>query len=76
MHGPWVEVTPWTSSAGRVQHTSSRPTKNSYEIDLIQQIRVALVSVIDGRYRLSEIQQAFRRFAEGTYVGKIVISAT
>jgi NADPH:quinone reductase-like Zn-dependent oxidoreductase len=50
-----------------------KPNKGLNELkDLIETGK--LVSIVDGPYRLSEIREAFRHFANGRHLGKIVIN--
>ena len=69
MLGPWIKF----ASRKQMRVLAHKPNQGLDELkDLIESGKV--VSVIDGRYGLDDIQRAFRHFAQGTHRGKIVIS--
>jgi NADPH:quinone reductase-like Zn-dependent oxidoreductase len=67
--GRWINL----ASKKQLRVLAHKPNQGLDELkELIESGKV--VSVIDGRYGLDEIQRAFRDFAQGTHRGKIVIS--
>jgi NADPH:quinone reductase-like Zn-dependent oxidoreductase len=67
--GRWIKLV----SKKQMRVLAHKPNQGLDELkDLIESGKV--VSVIEGRYGLDEIQRAFHHFAQGTHRGKIVIS--
>lgn len=66
---PWIAVT----TSKRVRLLALKPNKGlAYMNELFEM--GAVVPVIDGTYNLSQVPEAFRRFAAGEHKGKLVIT--